>query len=439
MNASVPIPSNAEASSEVLAIHGKKMEVNHLLNLPVIAESGGVKDWRGKFRTVPGIVVGAGPSLNAAIPHLKGLERKALIIASDRALKPLLAAGIKPHVVASADMDKELAELYIGFEIPDDIVLLYDRDAYHPVVSAWTGRKVTYDTYFDSAIWSREFTGSKGFLGKGGSVGHTAYYLAAMAGCSPVVLVGVDCAFPGAWTHADGVAQVDGGAVDPAHPSWITVEGTNGQPVRSSRGFARYAVTFTEMIHEARCPTINTSEIGAKIEGALAMPLPEFVRDHLPYARDIEGVVNECMSPHPEPFRLEVFDSHLKLVIPALEEIVKTCKRGYEALQEAGRVSHTKDPMRFYQKLMKADKLRSKLDSNRFVQILLWKALYSCAFLMERMSRPIKDKPPLDPEVLWTQAAKLELLFKTEQDVAEAWMECLGRVKSRVCQVQTSI
>lgn len=419
------VPTRLEANSHVLAIQGAKMEVNHLANLRLIAESGGVKDWRGKFQGIPAIVIGAGPSLTEAIPQLGALRERALLVATDRSLKPLLAGGVVPHVVVSADMDPELALLYDGFAIPRDVVLVYDRDAFHGLIKTWPHRKVTYDSYFESGIWSRMFTGAKGFLGKNGSVGHTAWYFASACGCEPIILVGVDCAMPGESTHAEGVAQVDGGKVDPAHPSWLTIEGVDGKPVRSSPGFARYAQAFGEMIHAQRRATVNCSQIGAKIDGAYQMPLEQVAREHLGMEYHLDALVNRIMRAPVEGFNAALFARHMEIILPGLEKLAGLCDRGMKILGEAHRINHKTQPIRFRGKLLEADKVRERMNFSDFLQKLMWKTLYKAVYLMGKLDGEVKGLGAMHPKMLWTQAARLEVLFKVEKEGALGWKKCL--------------
>lgn len=51
------------------------------------------------------IAVGSGPSLDAALPHLKELQKTVLIVAAHSAVPRLLAADIVPHVIAPKERD----------------------------------------------------------------------------------------------------------------------------------------------------------------------------------------------------------------------------------------------------------------------------------------------------------------------------------------------
>src|SRR6185436_528369 len=64
---------------------------------------GDVADLQGALESTPAVVVGAGPSLDSQLDALRALAGRAAIIAVDTALRPLLAAGITPHIVVAVD------------------------------------------------------------------------------------------------------------------------------------------------------------------------------------------------------------------------------------------------------------------------------------------------------------------------------------------------
>ncbi len=91
--------------------------LNTLKNLPAIASEGDVDALKGAFTDVPAIVVGAGPSLDRNLDLLRRASSRSIIIAVDTALRPLLTAGIVPHVVVAVD-PSELNARHLR-ELPD--------------------------------------------------------------------------------------------------------------------------------------------------------------------------------------------------------------------------------------------------------------------------------------------------------------------------------
>ena len=67
-----------------------------IANLRPLVQDPGIITFKKRFQGRPALVIGAGPSLNKNIRLLKEARHKALLVAVDAALKPLLEAGITP-------------------------------------------------------------------------------------------------------------------------------------------------------------------------------------------------------------------------------------------------------------------------------------------------------------------------------------------------------
>jgi hypothetical protein len=91
--------------------------LNTLTNAAVVATEGDVAALFGVFPRVPAVVVGAGPSLDKNLKGLTKLEGKVLVVAVDTAVRPLLAAGIRPHLVVAVD-PSELNAVHLQ-DLPD--------------------------------------------------------------------------------------------------------------------------------------------------------------------------------------------------------------------------------------------------------------------------------------------------------------------------------
>lgn len=79
---------------------------------------------------VPVCVVGNGPSLNGLIPFLKAHREKMVILSAGTALKPLMAAGVKPDFQVEIERRRYLAE--VVKDSPIDDVPLLAADLLHP-------------------------------------------------------------------------------------------------------------------------------------------------------------------------------------------------------------------------------------------------------------------------------------------------------------------
>lgn len=76
---------------------------NCLFNLPKILSTPSFNGMRGAFQGLSVVIVGAGPSLELDIEHLKVLKEHAIIIAAGSTVQTLQHYGLKPHLVVSMD------------------------------------------------------------------------------------------------------------------------------------------------------------------------------------------------------------------------------------------------------------------------------------------------------------------------------------------------
>ena len=328
-------------SNNTSVIHGKTMETNVLRNFPALAKAYGMKSLRRKLAGVPCIVAGAGPSLTSAIPELLKHQGSYILIAVDRSLKPLLAAGLVPHIVCTSDMDKILVNLFQGYRIPDSVALFFDRNCYHELPAAWQGKLLASDDYFDTGIWASTFLGNKGFICKNFTVSHTAHYVAASMGCAPIILTGVDFAYPSKEEHhADGAVQIEDEA-DFLHRShWLDVPGNVAELVRTTEVFSIAALSFGAGVAEARSQVINTSEVGAKIKHVPYSPLAETLAA---YAKpgDYQAKIDQLLEADPPTFDYEMWDKQSSHVIQAMTKIHNQCVEGIELCERLKKLDIT--------------------------------------------------------------------------------------------------
>ena len=181
------------------------------------------------YETIPfdvtGIVVAAGPSLNKNIKELKKAKGKALIIAVDTAIKPLLNAGIVPDMFFIVDALKpvELVEI---------------------------------------------------------AVATNAFSLLYKIGLKTIILVGQDLALTGNKSHADGTFQEKMPEIDTTDCQWV--EGNYEEKVPTRTDLYSFLNWYVETIQECKehvkdFRVINATEGGARIDGTEVMTLKEAI------------------------------------------------------------------------------------------------------------------------------------------------------------------
>lgn len=190
---------------------------NLLSNIKCLPKAFSADKLEGKFKDVPAIICGAGPSLGQYFKTLKGLEDKALILAGGSTITALTKAGIAPHLSFAIDPNPlELERLKTAqlFEGP----LIYGNRLYPGVLDLVNGpfgykhtqTGGTLEAYFENELGIDAKLPDRKFGEEALSVTTTAIGQAVLMGCNPIILVGVDLAFIGGKSYASGVVEDNG-------------------------------------------------------------------------------------------------------------------------------------------------------------------------------------------------------------------------------------
>jgi len=180
-----------------LVVKSQEFLNNFAQNLPKAIKAPGVINFAGRFSKVPAVIVSAGPSLDKNIHELRGCENHVLILSTDTALKPLLAAGVEPHFVLTGD-PSHANYLHLKGAPSNRAFLVAEATCYPDSFTEFEGRTITC-SYENSSLRSlSDLLGNKGTIRAGGSVATMALDFALLLQCDPVIFIGQDLA------HTDG-------------------------------------------------------------------------------------------------------------------------------------------------------------------------------------------------------------------------------------------
>ena len=177
-----------------------------LSNVAHVARSRDVSAFAGAWAGRPAVLLGAGPSLDEALPVLRDRQDEVLVIATDTALRPALAAGVQPHICvavdASAANGRHLTDL-----APPDRTWLFAEASVLPVAVRAFGSRVVLFRVADHHPWPWLASAgvSRSTLRAWGSVLTTAFDLAITLGASPLLFVGADLAYTGDRPYCRGI------------------------------------------------------------------------------------------------------------------------------------------------------------------------------------------------------------------------------------------
>ncbi len=178
--------------------------LNNALKLPKAFDLYGLQD---KFKGLPAIICGAGPSLNKNGPQLNELKDRALIFAGGRALSVLNDLGVEPHLSIGIDPYKEhktTLRCNNFFELP----LIYRSRMQHEATELAQG----FLLYTPGAIgysfvkWLETELGIPSpFLEEGLNVVNFNLQVARILGCNPIILVGSDLAYTDQKAYSESI------------------------------------------------------------------------------------------------------------------------------------------------------------------------------------------------------------------------------------------
>jgi hypothetical protein len=278
---------------------------NFTQNIVRAVRSPGVLRFAGLFAGTPAVIVSAGPSLDKNIHELRGCEERILILSTDTALKPLLAAGIEPHFVMTGDPSytnyRHLKNAAAG-----NAFLVAEATSFPEVFVEFEGRTLTC-IYENSSLRSlTDLLGKKGMLRAWGSVATMALDFALLLRCNPIAFIGQDLAYTDGRTYCSGLCFDDewfAGLTNPsewqaqlkAMRSWhrtIAAEDIYGQPVESTDKLVSYWNWLLKVFRDhPEVHFINASEGGILRDHVTIASLKELLHRYCGKARDFRSII----------------------------------------------------------------------------------------------------------------------------------------------------
>ncbi len=178
-------------------------------NLPILSSAYQGQELKQKFKNVPAIFCGAGPSLSKHLPLLNQFRDKALIMGGGSSLTALSAAGITPHLAFGLDPSLDECERFLAhsaFETP-----LCFRFRLNPEALKCAHSRKVYAAgcgwYGLEQMLEEQCSIFGGDIDEGYSVSCLALSTAISLGCNPIITLGMDMAFTGLKEYAEGVNQ----------------------------------------------------------------------------------------------------------------------------------------------------------------------------------------------------------------------------------------
>jgi hypothetical protein len=205
---------DARANADARRRLAPRYLTNVLRNIPAIAAGQNLNTLEGAHKSVPAVIAAAGPSLDAAIPELRGLRDRAVVFACDTALRPLLIGGITPQYVVGIDPSPLNARHFLSLPECSGTQLICDLALDRQATAIFEGRTFWFRVAdHHPGPWLASLGLDVEKVDVWGSVLTAAFQAACIAGCDPIVFVGADLSFTGGRSYARATTyELDWGA-----------------------------------------------------------------------------------------------------------------------------------------------------------------------------------------------------------------------------------
>jgi hypothetical protein len=251
----------------------------------------------GKFKGVPAIICGAGPSLMSSMPILKTIENRALIFAGGSTIAALSNNGVVPHLTFAIDPTEE-ETIRLKNSSAHDVPLIYGNRVIPTIFQTSSGpfgylRSNTggrAEEWFDAQMGLTEETIGPDLGAEALSITTLALEVAYRMGCNPIIFTGTDLAYTGMMRYAGGVIEQQ--KIDPLKLK-KDMRATE-RPLRKKDREGKTIYTLTKWIMEASCMGEYAKNhpdrtfINATAQG---LPLP-----HIPYLPIEKAVEEHCLN-----------------------------------------------------------------------------------------------------------------------------------------------
>lgn len=232
-----------------------------------------------KYAGRPGIVVSSGPSLEKALPILKEIQDKAVLIAADSCLKKLLENGIRPLGVTCVERHENVPKLFQGYRIPEAVTLFTSPVVSPIVIDSYPGpigivfRKCFPFDWFPPLMPQSNI---------GVSCSHYSYHVLRHLGCRDIFLVGQDLAYDRGSGHSHYHGMYAYATHGEAQRTKILVPDNQGGQIPSHEWWIVYRDIFSDYVlshPETKLYNVIHKEAGAAINGVTRMD-PEKLYDY---------------------------------------------------------------------------------------------------------------------------------------------------------------
>lgn len=295
-------------SCQELLMHGETYFQNFYSNWmhmsPFVEPDGLI----GKFKGIPAIICGAGPSLEKNYHLLSSLKSKALLFAGGSSMVFLSKRGIKSHLGGSVDPNiaqYQRVLMQSEYELP----IYFKPRVCSKAMRLIHGKRlfIGNSSVYPISNWlQKQLSVSGGHIYQEGmNVIHLLIDIAKNLGCNPIILVGMDLAYTGMQRYVGGVVEDYRTHVS---KTMITKQhGLNDNAFLKESVYGQQEYTLWKWVEEAKyianyaqenpeIQFINCTEGGLGINGIEHRSLKEASKSYLNRSYDLSSLLHQELS-----------------------------------------------------------------------------------------------------------------------------------------------
>jgi hypothetical protein len=369
---------------QTLLLNGRRTCENLTRNIGCYAAAADIRRLRDRHRGQPAIIVSAGPSLRKNQHLLHQAAGRAVIIAVQTTLQPLVDMGLEPDYVTSLDYHDICTRFFEKLPRQLRTELVAEPKASAKVLGMYGGPLTLLGSdYCDKLLHEMYKSGArtpKERLRAGATVAHLAFYLAEYLGCDPIIFIGQDLAFGDGLSYAPGTSYED--VWRPELGRFCTMEmkqwehiarerpilrripDWQGRPIYTEERLFTYLQQFERDFAASGRRIIDASEGGAAKRGAEPMTLAEALARYCadPLAPCSAGFEpGSAAGGKPDP-RRETAPDVLRCLEQRLREAAQIADIGRRTLPLLEEVrDHLDETMRVNRAIARIDLLRQEM------------------------------------------------------------------------------
>jgi len=350
---------------------------HHIKNIPQMIKNPYFKQLANKKNSSLAIIVSTGPSLSKQLPLLKEIQEYATIISVDASMPILEKEGIVPDFVTSLERVEATAKFFekTSKEFQQKFITIHASLQHEKVLNNSFSPKILVMRPFP---YNHFFKLNKyGYLGIGMSAANMAYELAYFLGFKTIILIGQDLAYAKDGTsHANGHVYGKDEVKFKETDEYVTAYGGEGV-IRTTRVWNMFRNFFEKDIEYTKkneVTTINATEGGARIEGAIEMPFKEAIKKYLPKTKKKSFKLKTTKKEIQNKELLKAYKKCLEMIDygekikSQIEKLFLKVAKECENLEKLNKKNEL-DKINF-DKLMKLsneiDKIKSKIETKKF-------------------------------------------------------------------------